>query len=378
LRRITCLLFVVAFGILASGFENRGSSIPESTVGSAVSAQDGCPDTPHPGTENITPYLSRASAGASCPAGSYVRTGSSYQADFLTNVSGSCDVYVWDNDLKACRYDQTQYRGIGATTIEDIALAGWVVVEPNPNTFRPQVDSRLSESTIPDNPSWTFNNEGERTLQFKSNLTMTLCELQPTFVQTQIGFKAVKCVPTWNMTPQQALIHNLPATINVRVPPGMHSRVKTGIRNAIDRWNEALNIYGQSVGPRYWYYESDNLCGGPYCINTEIGSIPEYPARCAKAVISRDDSTGEISGSTITFPTQSNIWNQNFADRTAGHELGHHLGLEENNSGCATSGSLMRPVACNASSGYPTAPTISDHLPVARTTYQGQSTSTCP
>jgi hypothetical protein len=112
------------------------------------------------------------------------------------------------------------------------------------------------------------------------------------------------------------------------------------------------------------------------CINTQIGPV-NLGTRCAFSMIDTDSSTGLITGSTMTFPPESSTWPQAFNDRLAAHELGHHGGLEENLSSCGTINSLMRPVACGASSGFPTAPTTSDHLPVARTTYQGQTTSTC-
>jgi hypothetical protein len=156
----------------------------------------------------------------------------------------------------------------------------------------------------------------------------------------------------------------------------MNQRMKTGINNAVNAWNTALDSYGTSVGPRYQYSESDTPCAGPNCVNTEIGSV-DLANECARGLLGSDPTTGLIVSSTVTFPPQSSTWPQQFNDRLAAHELGHHLGLENNNSSCSGNDSLMKPVSCGATSGYPTAPTLSDHLPVARSTYQGQSTSTC-
>ena len=196
---------------------------------------------------------------------------------------------------------------------------------------------------------------------------------------TQVPFKAVKCVPEWLKTAQGALIRNSETQsppIVVRVPTTMNDRMKTGVQRAVDAWNAALNIYGTTIGPRYQYVESDATCSGPNCINTQIGPM-NLSTRCASASINADPTTGLITQSTITFPPESSNWPQTFNDRLAGHELGHHLGLDENYSSCGAANSLMKPVSCGASSGFPTSPTTSDHLPVARTTYQGQTTTTC-
>jgi hypothetical protein len=156
----------------------------------------------------------------------------------------------------------------------------------------------------------------------------------------------------------------------------MNAPMKTGIQRAVDAWNAALNQHGAGVGPRYQYTESDTACGGPNCVNTQIGPV-NLGAECATGQLGHDPSTGLITSSTLTFPPESSGWPQSFNDRLAGHELGHHLGLENNNSSCGTADSLMKPVACGATGGYPTAPTTSDHLPAARTTYQGHTTATC-
>lgn len=278
-----------------------------------------------------------------------------------------------------CFYHQTQYRWIGGSTVSEIGAPGWTTVYPNPNNGPQQLDTRQSGTSTPDTPTWIFNYEGERTVPFNSNIYVTACNIQPNTVATQADFKAVKCLPEWQMTSQQKIVHNNPTQsppIVVRVPTTMNQRMKTGIQNAVNAWNTALNGYGPTVGPRYQYTESDTTCGGTNCINTQIGPV-NLGTECAFSDIDVDASTGLITGSTMTFPPESSTWPQGFNDRLAGHELGHHGGLKEKLSGCGTIDSLMRPVSCGASSGFPTAPTTSDHLPVARTTYQGQTTTTC-
>jgi hypothetical protein len=342
-----------------------------------VAAQS-CPTNPyyvpHPGTESITPYVSRN--GQACQEGSYVRQGTTqYVVDFYTQATGYCEVYVTDQGQ--CVLHEEQFRGIGATIISELSAPGWKVVYPNPDNGPTQLDTRPSKTSTPDVPQWNFVYEGERTLRFDSTLNSTACNLTPFYTDKEVGFKAVKCLPQWKTTMQGALMHNDPTTINVRIPTNMPLRMRQGIENAVKAWNAALNQYG-SVGPRYDDYISDTVCGGSACINTEIGNI-NVGLECAEANTNADPSTGIITSSTITFPTQSANWNQNFNNRLAAHELGHHLGLANNGlSSCQTANSLMKPVTCDATSGYPTAPTLSDVLPVVRSTYEGHTTSTCP
>lgn len=156
----------------------------------------------------------------------------------------------------------------------------------------------------------------------------------------------------------------------------MPQRMRDGIINAVNGWNTALNVYGPDIGPRLGWIISDVQCSGPYCINTEVGQV-NLSNECALANVSSDPNTGVITSSTITFPTQSATWNQSFNDRLAGHELGHHLGLANNNTSYGAINSLMKPVGCNQSSGYPVQPTTSDSWPVMQSIYQNGTKTVC-
>jgi hypothetical protein len=151
----------------------------------------------------------RLESAQACPAGSYVRTATSYKTDFHTSVSGSCDVYIYDSQIPGCVYHSTQNRGIGSTTIEEIGAFGWTVVYPNPNNFPAQLDTRPSGTSSPDSPSWTFYYEGDRTVDFKSNITVTACNLQPNFVLAQAAFTAVKCVPNTTLSGSRGVVRGV-------------------------------------------------------------------------------------------------------------------------------------------------------------------------
>jgi hypothetical protein len=189
----------------------------------------------------------------------------------------------------------------------------------------------------------------------------------------------VRCTPEWLQDQNgvtQHLINSQNSNVIVTVPPNMPQRMRDGIKNAIDRWNTAMNGYSTLVGPRLQYLETSTPCSGNFCINTQIGNV-NLTTECADAVLLYDPSTGVITGSTITFPSQSATWPQNFNDRLAAHELGHHLGLQNNNTSCGTSHSVMRPVSCGQSFGYSNGPTTSDVWPVMESVYGTGTKSVC-
>ena len=100
--------------------------------------------------------------------------------------------------------------------------------------------------------------------------------------------------------------------------------MRTGIENAIDAWNDALTGSGLPV-----FEATDVSCGGPYCINTQQDNI-STGQECATQNINVNSATGEVSSTTITFPSASSGWNIPFNTRLAEHELGHLMGFKEN------------------------------------------------
>lgn len=149
--------------------------------------------------------------------------------------------------------------------------------------------------------------------------------------------------------------------------------MRVGITNAVAAWNAAFaGIPGTPV-----FETTETPCSGQYCVTTQQDNI-STGSECAVGAISVNPGTGEILSATITFPSASSNWSENFTTRLAAHELGHTLGLANNNTSCATTASLMRPVSCNANGGFPVTPQPSDALPVTKTTYGQTPPPTCP
>ncbi len=77
-------------------------------ISPSVHAQ-GCPPISHPGSQELTPYVSKNSE--QCPAGAYMKRGQTYDVDFVTTVTGSCDIYIPQGYPPVCTYYGTQTRG---------------------------------------------------------------------------------------------------------------------------------------------------------------------------------------------------------------------------------------------------------------------------
>ena len=264
--------------------------------------------------------------------------------------------------------------------IRELDVAGSATYYPNPNNAPPTCDTRGSGTTSPDSFNWTFAVEGVRTLRYKNQVaTASACNEGLVSVETDRRFIVTKCIPKFQRNANGDLIHlvpnpNPPNTILVYIPPGvgMNSLMRSGIENAIAAWNAALVGSGLPV-----FQSTDVPCSGQYCVKTQQDNIPTGQD-CAQGQIVASSSTGEVISATITFPSASGAWNIPFNTRLAEHELAHLLGLTDNNTSCPTAASVMKPVACGATSGFPTTPQPSDYLPVVQSTYGQAPTTTCP
>src|SRR5687768_7108993 len=213
---------------------------------------DGCVDNMIPGTPVVEGFVSKN--GTACPAGTWVQKGQSVTVDFTTQSAGSCQVNKPLGSPPTCQLWQTQYRGIGLTRITTSNDGGYAAVYPNPNTGPVFLDTRPAGTSTPDSPSRSFGNEGEQTVTWHSNLNATACNFTPlTVSSTPITFRVISCAPDWLRTAQGPLVHNIAnpsQPIIVRVPTTMNPNMKAGIAAAVTAWNDALNSYGPSVGPR--------------------------------------------------------------------------------------------------------------------------------
>jgi hypothetical protein len=224
---------------------------------------------------------------------------------------------------------------------------------PPPHIF----DTTVTGTTSPENVAWTFSTIGDRVLNYGATYSLTNCGIQPNTKEQTLNVYAVRCLPVWlRNTATSPIVHVQPTTIYVYISSGLGINVQQGIRDSIRTWNAALDPYrGSTVLPTF--AETAARCGGAYCINMDVGT--PSGSECAGGPLTYDSSTGEITSSNIYWPNASFSWNLAFDQRTAAHELAHHLGLQDNSSFCPSTsdGSVMKPVSCGAAPGnYPTSP----------------------
>jgi hypothetical protein len=231
-----------------------------------------------------------------------------------------------------------------------------------------EMDSRVSGTTVPQGGSWSPGTAlGVSTITWRENIATTVCDIQPSFKLFEMSINVVRCQPRFKRNSEANIMHLSPGITYVYINPNaLGSRVTEALRAAINDWN--------AIGLPVTFQETSVQCGGGRCINTSIGSVPGNACADTTLLVATD---GSITSSSMVFPSAAQVWNPDFLRRTANHEFAHHLGLDEQIS-CSTSYSLMSPVSCNASSGFPLTPPVTDSLPPDKTTYGGGPATSCP
>jgi hypothetical protein len=273
--------------------------------------------------------------------------------------------------MNACVITGTELRGVAslyATQVTGGPNPPYAIGPFSPVSGTPQLlDSRVAGTTSPPNGrTWGANWEGEILLRFTTNVHTTSCMIPPASVSVDFPVYAVKCSPKFVRNMANQIVHFSPGAIPIFLDGSLGPNVKAAIKQSILDWNLV-----QPNVPLDW--TTTDCAGQAGCVRVVVGVVS---GDCAKSQIL--SSGGLITSSTMTFPQTAENWNPNFLRRTANHELGHHLGLGENNTSCSSSRSIMAPTTCNAPNGFPITPPPTDSLPVNKTTYGGGSAVSCP
>jgi hypothetical protein len=187
----------------------------------------------------------------------------------------------------------------------------------------------------------------------------------------EIPVVVVACSPKFKLASGNILRID-PGPTTIWIDPNLDQDIRNAIQAALNDW--------PLVQPYVQFSQGPQQCGGGHCINfrpeTSANEVPD--GTCAGGQL--DPVPGGGSGflsANVFFPAAAGGWNANVLRHWVNHELGHVLGLDEY-LGCASNKSLMAPVACNAVSGFPTTPPLTDSLPVNRTVYGGAPSASCP
>jgi hypothetical protein len=187
----------------------------------------------------------------------------------------------------------------------------------------------------------------------------------------------VSCLPKWRL--DNGYLDRFPTDENIIVTYDSNdTNLDAAVRPAIERLNDLLSDLGLSVP--YFDVAPGTACAtnDAHCVTVDMQNSAINPAACGW----RYSEAG--TNGVYTYKNQVHIRNgysewpieaQNWA---ISQEFLHLLGLDDQDSSCANSGSAMHPpVTCGNYTGYATLPTLSDVLPVVKTVYQSAPRTTC-
>lgn len=361
------LLFAAVFGLSAMTMADTRPC-----------AQESCYNAGSSGGESVEGFISKADGTCQVTAGTYVKKSTSYKIHVRATAYGGCTLRAWDCTTLPCdcvTYG-TQTRGVSSVNIREynshslspFSLGNMYPVDQSGKGIVAQeMDSRVAGTTSPGGVGWSPGTAlGVSTIRWTESIFTTNCNLLPSTAYTEMAVNVVDCVPRFKRNSYGNIVHLATGVIYVYINPGLGQTIGDAFRSAIWDWNAA--------GLPVQFQETITQCSGPYCINTDIGTVPA--GSCAESTL-LVQSDGTITSSMVYFPEAARTWNSGYLRRTVNHEFGHHLGLDEQRN-CGTSASVMTPVACNATSGFPQSPTVTDRLPPDKTTYGGGPATSCP
>lgn len=357
--------------------------IPNASVASVVNASysmepQSCPNIPSGGGEDLQTFITKSDGSCTVQNGSYVRTSTNYTLHVLAEAYGQCQWRYWSCSPAPCgcaNFLAPQLRrpdGVGILLYNSHPLSPFSIGPIYPNdTSLQQWDSRVSGQTSPPGRGWnTGGTLGEATLRFTEGIVTTACNITPSQKVIDKTAYVVQCQPKFLSDNG----HLEPDSIEVFLDPASMSAAEPALDLAIQDWNN--NVTGTGVA----LARTGSDCGtGPRCIRVIVD--PLLPKCGGGSYDPVDPVTGYIPGGLVLKLHSS--WSTFTAaslQRTFAHELGHFLGLDDYTpaTGCGVDDAVMRDdFVCGPANSPGVAVTLSDAIPVAKSTYGGGTKTTC-
>jgi hypothetical protein len=244
--------------------------------------------------------------------------------------------------------------------------------------YTPVLDSTdLAASTGP--RSYTPYYEGIHQLSVQATINTTTCNIQPNLsAKPAVSIYAVKCLPKFesqqNPDDTVVIVHlpeNSQQTIKVYAPAGP---LTTAAQAAVNAWNSALQANGINVTMQLG---ACAVADQAYCVRVQEEATSDFG--CAQIIHHGDPSTG-VTDSSPLIRVPDDSWDQQYLNFLLAHELGHAVGLDEND--CAADKTVMWG-GVSPCGQFPTGtpavmPTASDAVAAAMTPYRNGTTATCP
>ena len=335
------------------------------------------PITTVPGSESVEGFIAKSDNSCTVSSNTYVVTSNQYRIHTRATAYGTCVVQNYDQFFN-CHTASTELHRVANINVRAIQgnsnLSLGTIQPVNASSQyqpRQEVDSRIANTTVPGGINWTPFLEGETTVRYVEGMFTTPCNFSAQKIE-EIPVFVVACSPRFRQAPSGDLLRLVPGQTYVWIDPALAPNVRSAIQTAIGDWN--------LVQPLVQLAEIAQPCAlSTHCIHVkpEDANHQVPSGTCLFADITPAQGSGDITFATIYFPSAASGRNANVLRRQFNHEMGHALGLDDYQS-CASYKSLMAPTACNASSGFPLTPPLTDSIPVNRTVYGGAPSASCP
>ena len=309
-----------------------------------------CPGIPTPGTQSVDGTIKTSDGSCQASDGDYVKYAGSFRLDTLAHADGTCTVMVPScfplpcYCIRAQTTPNPQLRAIDNVKVNEYNdspyspfFKGMMFAKSQGQKVNTvTLDTTQSGTTGP--LLWTPSNVGTSRLDFVSLIYTTSCNIQPGSQTHSYSLNVTKCGPRFNSDPAltgDPITRLTPTEISIYVPSAFTS-VVTAADSAIPDWNN--NLSGTGVHLTRVTAPCDT--NQPSCV-----TIVDAASDCSSW--SADwDTTGKMSQNIkIIFPISSDpTFNQRkprMLQLLFAHEIGHLLGLAEQDATCVLYDSVM-------------------------------------
>lgn len=288
----------------------------------------------------LSPGLALVPAPDSFIQGGWVKQGSLFDVHTSAMTTGRCVLRATTGWPPICQVIGEQLRTINKVKITDAppgllptVWSRFSLNEQGGTVFRQTLDTMIPGTTSGPLHKTAFY-VGQWTFAFQSVVNTTSCNILPASSEIKNrGVFVTKCRPYW-MLYNSKMLRAPAGTVYLYLAPHLSAGWGAPLQQAVEDWNGRLS--GGGV-PSFQVVNYDCGSGGD-CVSITEGTPS---SGCAEMLPGVPGANGEYvsSAGIVVLPGRQG----DLARRTFAHEMGHLVGLRENDPECALADSVMSP-----------------------------------